>query len=351
MILMKVDKLKGGEILARDIFYGNATVLIYEGTELKLEYIAKLKELGFEEVYVKNTQVNEKTEDQSIVEEEISMDLKLKLKSLLETHIYKSTGKLEKIKEIAEQVLENVLQNENMTEKVFEIKEHDSSLYEHSLSVCALATITALKLGLEEKRVQDVAMGSLLHDLGFRYIESNISEHKLDEMKANEIKEYKKHPLYGYEALKNEHWLSDTAKAIILSHHESLDGSGFPLKQKQIPIEVKIVSLCDEFDSMICGRGKEKMKISDALEYIKVYKKTKFDSDISEVFFDSIVQYPVGTSIKLNTGEVGVVIRQNGKIKDRPVLKMLYKKDGTPYKKQVVIDMLEVRNIFIEEIL
>lgn len=351
MILKKVEDLKGGEVLARDIFYGNASVLIYEGTELKLEYIAKLKELGFEGVYIKAAKNEEESENHLLVAEEIRADLNLKLKNILETHIYKSSGKLEKIKEIAEKVLENVLQNENMTEKVFEIKEHDSNLYEHSLAVCSLATITALKMGLEEKSVQDVSVGSLLHDLGLRYMESSICEHKLEELKANEIKEYKKHPLYGYEAIKNEKWLSDTAKAIILSHHENLDGSGFPLKQKQIPVEVRIVSLCDEFDSMICGIGQEKMKISDALEYIKVYNKTKFDSKISDIFFDFIVQYPVGTNIKLNTGEVGIVIRQNGKFKDRPVLKLIYKKDGTAYLEPPVVDMLKIRNIFIEEIL
>ena len=67
--------------------------------------------------------------------------------------------------------------------------------------------------------------------------------------------EYKKHPVYGYTAVKTEDWLSKESKDIILSHHERIDGSGYPLHNKILSMETKIASLCDFFDESICGIG------------------------------------------------------------------------------------------------
>ena len=74
-------------------------------------------------------------------------------------------------------------------------------------------------------------------------------------MSKADMTEYMKHPVYGYSALKNETWISDISKKIILYHHERLDGMGYPLKFRQLPIEVCIVNICDAFDEMICGIG------------------------------------------------------------------------------------------------
>ena len=44
--------------------------------------------------------------------------------------------------------------------------------------------------------------------------------------------EYKKHTIYGYSSVEKEEWLSDTAKEIILLHHENVKGTGFPFQQR-----------------------------------------------------------------------------------------------------------------------
>ena len=89
-------------------------------------------------------------------------------------------------------------------------------------------------------------------------------------LNQKELIEYKKHPVYGYTALKNENWISKKSKEMILCHHERIDGSGYPLHATNISIDTKIINVCDTFDEYICGIGRRKMKIHEAVEYMKV---------------------------------------------------------------------------------
>ena len=118
----------------------------------------------------------------------------------------------------------------------------------HSISICVLATLVALKLGLDKERVHDIGVGCLLHDLGLRYMMIEYEDQDVETLSDKEMIEYKKHPVYGYTALKNENWLSKKSKEIILCHHEKIDGSGYPLHATEISVDTKIVSVCDTFD-------------------------------------------------------------------------------------------------------
>ena len=59
-----------------------------------------------------------------------------------------------------------------------------------------------------QEQAKEIAVGSLLHDIGMRYIEVDIVNKDLDDMSAYEVSEYKKHPVYGYSAVENEEWIS-----------------------------------------------------------------------------------------------------------------------------------------------
>ena len=77
---------------------------------------------------------------------------------------------------------------------IYDIKERSSDIYEHSISLCSLATLTALKLNLSKERVHDIAVGSLLHDLGLRYMTISYQNQNIDSLSQVEQSEYMKHP-------------------------------------------------------------------------------------------------------------------------------------------------------------
>lgn len=347
MKLCKLDDLRGNETVARAVYTKDFTILLSEGTKLKPDYIEKLREMEIKEIYVEEEKVYD-TEEIRILTDDIEKKYKRKVRSILEKHTYHQNKDLIELSNTADNIITNILQEKEVVEKIYDIKERNADVYEHSLSVCTLSTLVALKIGIDQQKIHDIGVGCLLHDLGLRYLTVNYENRYIKDLDEVEAAEYKKHPIYGYSSLKNEEWISDIAKNVILYHHERLDGSGYPLKATEIPVEAKIVACCDTFDEMICGIGCRRSKVYEAVEFLKNFKNVLFDGKIVEIFLEFTAVYPVGTIVVTNRGEEAIVVRQNAHFPDRPVIKLLKDKDGNNMTKESTKDLLEETSIFIE---
>ena len=303
---VSVDNLKENDILAFPILSHSGTVLIHADVALTEELIERAINLGVRTVYIKDEKegiVRENTSDSDTAREEYPYRLEETannsrqiVKKILEKHIYKHNEELKIIVNEAQRILDTVIAEPEVVNNITEIRNVSTDMYTHCINVCTLSTIMALRLKMSNKQIHNIAMGAILHDIGLRYINVpyvNVSENK---MTNKDAVEYKKHTIFGYSSLQDEEWLPDVAKEIILFHHERIDGSGYPFQHKgdRLKPEVKLVSICDDFDSMISGIGSEKMKIYEAIEYIKVHSGVKYDPTIASKFLDSVAAYPVG---------------------------------------------------------
>lgn len=349
MRLCKTSDLRGGEILARTVMTSEFQVLLSEGITLRPEYIEKIKELGISEVYIKEQELKE--EEIHLLKSDIENVFHSKVKSIMEKHTYHKNKELMELSKTADSIITSILEDEEIVEKIYDIKERNSDIYEHSITICSLATLTALKLKLKRKTVHDIGVGCLLHDLGLRYVTIEYANKNFDQMSPVEHSEYMKHPIYGYTSLKDEMWISEASKNIILQHHERLDGTGFPLRARDVSLEVKIVAVCDAFDELICGIGCERQKVYKAVEFLKTFRGIKFDEKVVDTFLEFTAVYPVGSHVLLSDGSVGRVIRQNREFPDRPVLQMVKDKKGNPEKPESAIDLVKVNHIFVEKVL
>ena len=348
MKLIKVENLKGGEVLAKPIITSDYKILLSEETVLKKDYLEKLKDLDITEVYIKDKdQVH--MQEVVLLKSEIEETFKEKVKDVLERHTYNNSGELAELQETAEGIINNILEEDEVVEKIYDIKERTADIYEHSISLCSLATLTALKLGKDEWVVHDIGVGSLLHDLGLRYLTIGYTDKDPSEFTKLEATEYFKHPIYGYSAVKDEDWLSSVSKNIILYHHERLDGNGYPLRAKDIPHEVGIVSVCDTFDEMICGIGGKRSKVYEAVEYLKTFKGVKYYADVVDALLEFTAVYPVGSRVELSDGSQGKVVRQNKDFPDRPVVLLGKDAKGNVIPRGKEIDLIKVNDLFIEK--
>lgn len=350
MKLCSVSELKGGEVLARAIMTSEFRVLLSEDTVLRADYIQKIEELGITEVYIKeDDQVH--TQEVVLLKSDVENFFRDRVKSILEKHTYSRNDELMELSQTADNIITNILEEEEVVEKIFDIRERSSDIYEHSISICSLATLTALKLKLPKERVHDIGVGCLLHDLGLRYLTIEYADQDISTLSKIELAEYMKHPVYGYSAVKNENWISNISKNIILYHHEKLDGSGYPLRAKEIPFEAQIVNICDTFDEMICGIGCKRLKVYEAVEYLKTFKGTKYNPEIVDVFLEFTAVYPAGSEVLLSNHSIGRVIRQNKEFPDRPVVQIIKDKNGKSVNNEDIVDLIKVNNIFIEKVL
>lgn len=349
MIRKKIGELEGGEVLERALMTWDYQIILPEGAVVCEDYIPRLLELGILEVFVKEDDTN--TNEIVILKSDIENSVKNKVKDILERHTYQKNEELEELSKTADNIISNILEEERVVEKIFDIKERSADIYEHSISICSLAILTALKMNVEKSKIHDIGVGCLLHDLGLRYTTIDFTKRDESSLNAQELVEYKKHPVYGYSTLKDEKWISDLSKLIILNHHERMDGSGFPLKRKELPLECRIVNVCDAFDELICGISSKNVKVHEAIEYLNNFKGTQYDEQVVDVFLGFTAVYPAGTRVITNEGETAVVIAQNKNFQSRPILRILKDKNGDDVKGEVIKDLVKIHSIFIEKVL
>ncbi len=345
--LVEIDNVKDGDVLARAIVTDEYNELLPKGTALKRDYIKRLSELGVTEVYIVGEGITE--QEAAILKDEVKEKCREQVQTIISKHTYKTDNSdMVILSKTAEDIISNILEDENVVEQVYEIKERSADIYEHSISVCSLSMLVALRLKLDRESVSDIGVGCLLHELGLRYTTVDYENRDINNLSEKNLAEYKKHPVYGYSAIQSENWLSQRSKEIVLGHHERIDGSGYPLHTKDQSSEVRIVEVCDFFDEVICGIGYEKLKVHEVIEYLKIYKGLTFSEEVVNELFTFVAVYPAGSKVITSNGEKAVVIGQNKGFPERPILKLLTDRDGNEVTEDVTIDLLEHNSMFIK---
>ena len=308
MRIRAVSKLIGGEILAEAILTREKEILIPKGTELKSEYIPLIQSLEIESLMLEDP-YEDYEKPHFIIQEDSIKKYTESVRKLMEEHIYHENDKSLKIFEvIANDIVKEI--NSSTAEAILDMKERSSNLYEHTVMVTLLSVLVGKKLKLDEQRLYNLALGCLLHDIGLRYVTIPYEGRDLTAVEPAEMFEYKKHTILGYSALQDETWIPQISRKMILSHHENMEGTGFPMKQKYKETECRIIQACDAFDCYISGMECKRMSVQEALDIMIGNAGKKYDKAVVDNLVSTVAKYPVGTTVKTNVEERGVVISQ-----------------------------------------
>jgi len=340
MKVIPVELLTGGEYLAKPVILTNRQTLYYEGTCLYMKHIETLISSNVKEVCIFEPTIRTPLE-KKLIKGKLKEDCSKKIKNILDKHISHSNDGLKEIADTAEKLIEDIFNREEVVDRVYDIKERSGDLYDHSVTVAALSILTAIKLDLSEWEILDIGMGSLMHDMGLRYLTIKYSDKSADEMTADALFEYKKHTLYGFSSVQKEGWMSTEVKNIILYHHEYINGKGYPFKQKATSLPVRIVAVVDAFDDIMCGIGCKKGNVRKAIDFLKTNRDTYFDGRIVDTFLDFVAAYPVGTLVITNNGDEAVVIEQNEHFTDRPKIRLIQNRLGMIYDKEIIVNLVD----------
>ena len=342
-----VNELTGGEYLAKPVRLSDNQTLFYEGTCLYMKHIEALVTAGIEEVTIfEPTALTPK--EKKVIREKIKSDCSRKMQDVMEHYVTTSAG-FEEISRTANEIIDDIFSRDEVVDRVYDIRERNGDLYDHSIMVASLSILTALKMNLSKWEVYDIGVGSLLHDMGLRYLSVPYLDVDVEEdFDPESLFEYRKHTLYGFSSVEKETWMSNESKKIVLFHHERLDKSGYPFKQVVMPIGVRIVAIADAFDDRLCGIGIKRQNVRQALEYIRTGRDRLFEGKIVDYFLEFIAAYPVGTKVVTNKGDEAVVIEQNEHFTDRPKIKLIKDRFGKSYEDDMLVDLLENEGISIE---
>ncbi len=346
-----IERIKGNERLARPIYTSNDMILLSQGVQMKVSYVNRLRDLGIDYIFIED-ELSKGVEVEDFIEEQTRSKCKSEVKTILEK--YSSQGKIEidSLVSIAWDIIDDIFKQKNIIVNVTDIRRKDEYIYAHSVNVCALSVLMAIKSGYPRNRIKDIAIGSLLHDIGKMLIPEEILN-KEEPLTSKEKKILHQHPLIGYEAVQDATWLSPTAKVIILTHHERIDGSGYPFgwKGDKINKAVKIVSICDVFDAMSSDHVSRKAyKTYEIIEFLTAMKGKLFDAHLTDLFISSIAIYPSGTGVITSDKSKAIVLRQNKELPTRPVIRLLTDPYGNSITEWKELDLSKDMTTFIIDV-
>ena len=222
------------------------------------------------------------------------------------------------------------------------IKQFDRSLTTHALDTCILSLVVAVENGLDHTAQEQIGMGALLHDAGYVRLPRNLVR-KREECSGQDKTLLEQHCKLGVALLSEQPGMHEGVLRIVKEHHERVNGGGFPAKldNDQIAHLAQIVGIVDFYDNMVSQRGTRQAMIPhDAVRQLFLAgEQGLFDKSLVELLIRSIGVYPVGSLVRLNTGEQAVVVGVNPQQRLKPLVKVTTDPQGGSYATPIDIDL------------
>lgn len=349
---ISVDRVNEGMILAKTLYSIDGNILLNGGIKLKESYISKFKDLGIEEIYI-NDSMSSDIVIEDVISDETRFEARVAVKKAMDNVMNGNNVDVKPVRNIVGKIVEELLTVKDAVINLQDIKTLDNYTFAHSTNVCVLSAVTAISMGYDGNKIRDLCFGALLHDIGKTKIPNSILN-KPGALTPEEFEIVKKHPKYGYDILKQSGDISVYASYVALTHHEKFNGEGYPLglKGKAIHEFSRIVSIADVFDAMTSKRVyRKRINISEAAEYLISFGNHYFDYDIVKAMIEHISVFPLGTYVMLSTGETAIVVDNNKKYPNRPVVRLIKDPAGTDYKIFNELDLTSHNSIVITEVL
>lgn len=259
------------------------------------------------------------------------------------------------IEDVANKIIDKIVSGDEQIITLVNKSTPDNYLYAHSVNVCILVIKLAASLGWSENKLRSLGIAALLHDSGMVYVLPLAS--KPSKLSPDEYEEIKKHPLYGKEILEKldneiEKGLKELIVTVAYEEHERINGQGYPrgLKDKGLSESAKIIGLVDTYEGLTHPRSyRERMLPHLALRYLIETSEEQFEAKMLKIFIEELSLYPLGSFVKLNTEEIGEVVKSNRKFPTRPVIKVILNGRGEKMEPAKFINLSETPILHIRE--
>jgi len=249
---------------------------------------------------------------------------------------------------IAAGIVTSLGTNDQLLETVLQ-RDAGDFLVTNSVNVAIVSVKIAEGLRYEPAKLEQIALAGLLHDLGMFVLPDSLV-YKAATLTEEECQIMREHPQQGSRLFKDVGESYPWVGRVILQEHERWDGSGYPnrLTDNHIDEMALIIGLADVFDALMNVRPYRRgMSPHQAIRTLLVSGKTVFPHHLLKALVDQLSIYPLGTTVRLNTGETGVVSQLNRQYPLRPILRVLQSGHGPVPK---TVDLRAETSLHIVEV-
>ncbi|MGB5177555.1 MAG: DUF3391 domain-containing protein [Gammaproteobacteria bacterium] len=287
--------------------------------------------------------------DTVVVEKELKTarktheESRLSIKDIFTTAQSDGTIDLHNASATTSSIVDSVLRNPDAFMLLQRIKNKDSYKFTHAINCCAVAATFCRHLGFSKTEIHDISMGALLLDIGITKLPDTMLDTQ-GGLNPLSMKLVRHHVNFGIELLDNTPDLPRIVREMVLTHHERVNGKGYPnaLMGEKIPVCGRIAAIVDCYDAMISNRPyKEKVSPTDAVCAMYNWRNIDFHEDLIEQFIHCIGAYPTGSLVELNSGQIGIVMSQNRVRRLFPKILLILNADKVRYEHPNTVDLYE----------
>src|SRR3954467_2397854 len=223
-----------------------------------------------------------------------------------------------------------VAQNRSALLALTTLKNYDNYTFTHMVNVSILTMGQARGLGIDGPLLREFGLAALMHDIGKVRTPKEILN-KPEKLTDAEFEIMKRHVVDGAEILRMTPDVPALAPVVAFEHHLRIDGSGYPgrVKRSSLNVGTMLCSIADVYDAMRSQRQYQQAFPTDRiLAVLKRNDGQQFDQHLVRRFVQLIGIYPAGNLVRLNTGEVAVVVNVYAPDPYRPHVRVLVGRDG-----------------------
>lgn len=295
-----LSALRPGDCLARDVLSEDGRVLLAKGTRITDAYLRLLETHGVDTVFLPSDGGPRRARPE--VSRQLRADLSSELRRVTD-YIRKSVPadvpglqlprlelKVRGLRTAVEQVVSQVAAHPGLAVPLEELRQADEYTLQHAVEVCVLATLLGNAMGFRGNELVNLAMCSLLHDVGKAGIPLSVLN-KPGQLTAEETEVMHRHTSLGWVMLRNQPELPEEASLVALQHHERWVGGGYPLglQGDQIHLYARICTVVDVYDALTADRVYRKgFEPAEALAMMTGQQRDSFDPVVLSVFRDAM---------------------------------------------------------------
>jgi len=233
-------------------------------------------------------------------------------------------------REMVDTLAQAVAQNRTALVALTALKNYDNYTFTHMVNVSILTMAQARALGIDGAQLREFGLAGLMHDIGKVRTPVEILN-KPDRLTDEEFAIMSRHVIDGAEILRSTPEMPAIAPVVAFEHHLRRDGSGYPagVRRDTLCLATTLCSISDVYDAMRSQRAYQQAFPTDRIRAVLERNDgAQFDQHLVRRFVQLIGIYPAGTLVRVDTGEMAVVLKVYAPDPHRPRVRVIADRQG-----------------------